>query len=459
MKLLKDISYSLTSNVMNMLASALVVMIVPKVVGVTQYGYWQIFLFYTGYVGLFHFGWADGLFLRRGGERTENLNAQAITGELILFLVFQIIVSVFVITAAMFVSNHYRYITIAVSLAIVVMNLKTWITMLLQATGQFKSAAINVLTQTTIYFILILLLVLLRVRWFETYVAAFLIAQTATSISGIVQLRPLLSKVDYSNVMDSLSEAKQNIHVGSQLMVANFSALLILGVARLGIQKNWSVEIFGQVSLMLSVANLIMLFINAVSVVLFPTIRRSTVNISNLYHRVRTLLMPLLYYVMLLYYPIVLILKIWLPEYKQALPYFSVLMPMMFYQGKFEILSNTFMKSLRLERKLLIINLSSLILSAILTGIFSIVFHLLSGVVISMAIVLAFRSVLSEIIIGRYIEGIKFGQSIFETIVIAIFISMNWNLPIGMSFVFYLLFLGAYSALKFNDVRYALKKI
>lgn len=31
-------------------------LLVPRFLGLEQYSYWQLFIFYTGYVGFFHFG-------------------------------------------------------------------------------------------------------------------------------------------------------------------------------------------------------------------------------------------------------------------------------------------------------------------------------------------------------------------------------------------------------------------
>ena len=39
----------------SLLASVAMSLIVPKVLGVTTYGYWQLFVFYTSYSGLFRF--------------------------------------------------------------------------------------------------------------------------------------------------------------------------------------------------------------------------------------------------------------------------------------------------------------------------------------------------------------------------------------------------------------------
>ena len=38
-----------------------------------MYSFWQLFIFYTTYVNIFHFGISDGLYLRLGGKSISRL--------------------------------------------------------------------------------------------------------------------------------------------------------------------------------------------------------------------------------------------------------------------------------------------------------------------------------------------------------------------------------------------------
>ena len=54
------------------LLSILTSLLVPKVLGVQEFGYWQLFLFYSSYTGFFSLGISDGMYLIEGGKsRTE----------------------------------------------------------------------------------------------------------------------------------------------------------------------------------------------------------------------------------------------------------------------------------------------------------------------------------------------------------------------------------------------------
>lgn len=73
-KFIRDFSYTITSNFVSIMVSTLVILIIPKLIGIKEYGYWQLYLFYSSYVGFLHFGWLDGIYLRYGGKEYRDLD-------------------------------------------------------------------------------------------------------------------------------------------------------------------------------------------------------------------------------------------------------------------------------------------------------------------------------------------------------------------------------------------------
>ena len=85
----KKVLYAVGANLLSLLVSVLTTLIVPKFFGdaVEQYGYLKIYLFYVGYIGFFHLGWCDGIFLRDGGKQWSELDKPLYAGQFInLFL-------------------------------------------------------------------------------------------------------------------------------------------------------------------------------------------------------------------------------------------------------------------------------------------------------------------------------------------------------------------------------------
>ena len=69
-------------------------LVIPKLLGKEQYSYWQLFLFYSSYVGFLAFGFNDGLYLKHGGENYDDLNHKFIGSQIKLNIVMQTVIAV-----------------------------------------------------------------------------------------------------------------------------------------------------------------------------------------------------------------------------------------------------------------------------------------------------------------------------------------------------------------------------
>ena len=63
-----NLIYALIAQTISLLLSLIISFIVPKFLGVEEFGYWQLFVFYSSYVNIAQLGISDGLYLRLGGE-------------------------------------------------------------------------------------------------------------------------------------------------------------------------------------------------------------------------------------------------------------------------------------------------------------------------------------------------------------------------------------------------------
>lgn len=152
--------------------------------------------------------------------------------------------------------------------------------------------------------------------------------------------------------------------------------------------------------------------------------------------------MPFLYILLFIYYPVALLINLWLPQYHSILIFMAILFPLGLYQGKFEVLSNTFYKVWRMESLLLLINIISLIISMVFTLIFTLLFKNLNLLILSIIFTLAIRSFLSDIILYDK-KSINIFSSFFkETVMVFIFILTNnflqWYVALGINFCFFI---------------------
>lgn len=459
--LIKNFSYTLSSNLITFLISTLVVLIVPKLIGVESYGYWQLYIFYSSYVGFMHFGWNDGIYLRYGGLEYKNLNRGLFFSQFWMLFFFQLLLGILIFVFSMiFIADVDRqFILLMTALCMLIVNVRYMLVYILQGTNRIKEYAQITMMEKIFYCILTLLFLVLGIREFRLLVIADLLGKLAALIYAAYFCKDIVfNKINifYFN----LKEAIKNISVGIKLMFANIASMFIIGVVRFGIERGWDIATFGKVSLTLSISNLMMTFINAVGIIMFPVLRRTNEDtLGEIYSTMRTFLMAPLLFLLIAYYPLKLILTTWLPQFTDSLVYLALLFPMCIYEGKMALLINTYLKTLRKEKLMLSINLISVLLSFVLTVIFILVFKSLNLTIFTIIVLLAFRSTVSEYFLSIILNIHVKKDIILEHSMAVIFIVTSWFLSLWIGAIVYILAYAVYLLIKRKDVLFTIKNL
>ncbi len=451
---IKNFSYTLFSNLVSLLISALVVLVVPKLIGVEEYGYWQLYLFYTSYVGFLHFGWNDGVYLRCGGKDYDKIDKKLLFSQYHMLVISQLLIGMSIaLLAVFFVRDPERmFIFQMTALCLVIVNSRYMLLFLLQATNRIKGyAQITILDRVT-YLGLVLVLLAFGVREYKLMIVADLAGKFISLLFAMYSCRDIVFR-RLSDFYFSFRETFLNISVGIKLMFSNIASKFVLGFVKFGIERSWDVATFGKVSLTLSVSNLVMLFINAIGLVMYPVLRRTREEkLSEIYTTMRDLLMVLLLGALVVYYPLKSTLSKWLPDYADSLNYMGMLFPIMVFEGKMSLLINTYLKALRMEKRILVVNVISLAVSALLTLITTVIIKDLDLAIISIVGLLAFRSIIAEVVLSKKLAIPVYKDIILEIIMSIIFISTAWLINTPMVMVFYGLAYLIYLCVKRSDI-------
>ncbi len=449
----KNVSYTAVSNIMGTLISAVSLLIIPKLVSVETYGYFQLYMFYISYVGVSYLGWCDGIYLREGGKYYKNLEKPLYGTQFWLLGLFEVIlyaiILIFAVLFASDVNKHFVYMFVCV--AGVGMCLRWFITFILQATARIKEFAIVTISERIVYIVLVLIMLALGYRNFILLITADIIGKYISLSIGVWYCRDMVfSKPSFSKSI--FGEIKENMSAGIKLMFAGLSSMLIIGVIRFGVQNKWDIATFAKVSLTLTISNMVMTAINAIAVVLYPMLRRTSRELlPKLYGIMRVLLMGVIFGGLMFYYPAQRILSAWLPQYADSIRYAAILLPVCAYESKMAMLISTYFKTLRLENMLMICNMATLAVSAICAVLSIAVFESVTLAIISILIALMFRGILSELVLARHIDVIVKKDIVIEFVMTIAFIICNWYLGfVGMGI--YALCYAAYLMLKKNDI-------
>lgn len=454
MKNNKQLIYSIFANLLSVIVSAFITLFLPKQIDVKQYGYFQLYLFYLTYAGVLQIGWADGIYLRYGGKYYDDLKKNSINLQLKLYSIFQLTfcTGIFVLGAFVASDENKKSIIFLWALSALFANVRTIIQYLMMATGRIKEYAVAVISDRMVYVILVVVLMISGCNDFHLYAIANVIAIFISMIISCAFCKNIVLCTSKINI-EGYKEACKNITTGIQLMLANIAGQLIVGISRQFIEIKWNIEVFGEISLALSISNMFMQFIEAIAIVLFPMLKRMD-NRERIreYEMIRNLLMPILMVLMACYYPAKVLLKYWLPQYIESIHYLAILFPICLFEGKMTLLITTYLKTFRMEKKILLSNVISLGISLIISFASAFIVHNLNLTVLCIVITLAFRSMLAEKMLANSIKIDVWKDSLMEVVMVTIFLCSNWLVDEIGGMMIYFISLIIYLLIKRKDL-------
>ncbi len=419
-KLAKNVFVSLVAQVVSLLVSFVITLILPRYVGEYTYSYWQMYTMYVAYVGVLHFGLLDGLILRYGAYDFEELDQRRIRSQFTILFTITSLCMLAVLAASCAFDSTSRTIFSLVAVGIVTKNLTTYNSDIFQITNQINRYAVVNIAQRAIYGIFVVVLLINRVDVFYLYCLSDLMGDILGFALGVVLNRGKLYFGKMIGLRDAWREAGQNFSAGFVLMLANWSSILLIGSARMITEWRWGELVFGKVSFAFSLSNVFLTFVTAISVVLFPSLKRvDEEKLPAMYEQLRKVMSLLMFALLILFFPGSWLVELWLPNYAVSLEYLAVLLPIVVFSSKVNLLTNNYLKVYRREKTMLVINLisvaSGVVLALLCAYVFNNLYALLGCVVFTMIL----NSVLSELAVGRLI-GRRMGKDFLIEIVMTV---------------------------------------
>lgn len=432
-RFLINIVYTFFANGFSLLITMIVMLILPKFLNVSGYGYWQLYVLYTGYLGLFHLGLCDGIYLKYGGKRYSEINKDIYSQQfkIIILYIFALIGFGIVFFCRIIDETNKRDILILTAFALLFYTPKNYLLLTMQAVGDFKNYSRTTICERITFFICIMFLFILGIKDYRYYIVADILSRIISLIYVLTKFKNIiLISVKVSS--KGIKECILDIRSGYAIVIAGIASNLIVGIVRISIENIWNIEIFSKVSLALSILNIVLSFVNMISLVMFPFLNtittRSLIKIFSCFDEFSVLgLLGILF----LGLPISLFIKFWLPEYIESIDYFCILLPSCLMECKMAVLCNSYFKTLKEQRKLLYINLLMLAISAFSTLICIYVLKSLIMAVYLIAVLLCLREIISEIVLRSLIDirsnQISFYEVFFISLYFILFSIFNIN--------------------------------
>lgn len=441
-RIIKNIFYTFGAQGISMILSILMSLFLPKILGVKEYSYWQLFIFYISYAGFFHLGLNDGMYLKQGGIEYECLDYNLLNTNLFLITIFQIIVTIIgcITLSVSGLSDKNRiFVMICSMVYMIIYNYSGYLSYILQIANNIKEYSISVVIEKIVFLVFMIIGIVTGKAIFSLYIILNILAKLFSLIYSAFECKEIVcARLTFTRSV--FEDFIDNIRVGINITISSVAGMLVLGIGRNLIDARWGVETFGKFSLAISLSNFMLQFISQVSLVLFPVLKRADENkIVAYYETIKNMLSFFLLGILLGYMPIYYFLQSWLPKYEDSLRYMVVLLPVCIFDGKMSLLCNTYLKVLRKEKQLLLFNIIALFVSSGLCMFSAYILRNVFAVAISMVIAVAIRSIIAEVYLNIQFKKNIIPNSVVECFMCFLFVLSTWFLGAFYGFIIYII--------------------
>lgn len=339
------------SNIINLLAGVLVGFLIPKIMGVTDYGYYKIFTLYASYVGVFGLGIIDGIYLKYGGISYGNLNKDDFRAYSKLIISIQACVSVIIIACAIILlKSEYKFIFCAVAIYLLFNNTIGYFQIISQITSRFKELSMrnNIQSLLTICSVIALWILCKYTHItvnYQLYVIVYLFVFVILTGWYCKTYCEILIGNKESHV--SKSTILYLMKLGIPLLFANLCSSIILSLDRQFVSILYSTNTYAVYSFAYNLLALVTTATAAISVVIYPILKQTDENVLiNQYCNLNSIILSLVFCCLLIYYPLCWFVKLMLPQYSGSLQIFRIIFPGLALSSSITIVMHNYYKTL-----------------------------------------------------------------------------------------------------------------
>ena len=367
---IKSLAFVLFSNGITLLAGILSGFLVPKMMSLTDYGYYKIFNLYCNYLPLFHFGLTTGIYLKYGDKNYDELNKSYFRYFFRILFFSQLFISLCLGIVGLFlIPSDYSFIIFALSFVLLSGNITNYFQTISQFTERYKEYSLRNLlysflngSSIVVFFVL---------YSFNTYILDYRVyLLVIVAINFIMTIWYLFTYKDISfGKIYEKPDKKELFDLFKSGFILIFSGLiaqLILTIDRQFVSILFSTEEYAAYAFSYSLMSLITTFIGAISTVIYPSLKRLNKDkISQTYYESMMTIFVVTSIFINLYFVIVLIVNFYLPKYLQSLGFLYIIIPTVLFSSAINVVTHNFYKVLEKEKTFFFISLAVLALSIV----------------------------------------------------------------------------------------------
>ena len=407
-KIFKNIIIVAISNIIKLFSGVLIGFIIPKIMGENNYGYYKTYTLYLDYVGLFSLGFVDGIYLLYAGKKYDSFIRISFRTYSKFYFLFQFFITLIIgCVSLFFIHNYYGFIFLFVAFTLLGNNISGYFQQISQVTGRFKELSFRNLIQAILQALSVIICFLL---WYTNVISELHFKVYVIISTILINLLAIWYILTYRDIVfgqsNKISDEKDMIikffRVGFPLMIANIITSLILTIDKqfvsiLTANGVYTMSDFGVYSFAYTMLNIITTIISAISIVLYPTIKLYSIEkLQSSYSKLIAIISIITSMCLLSYQPLCFIVTKWLPDYKNSLPIFKIILPGVVISSCVTMIMFNYYKAIGKHLMFFLLSIMALILSLIGDFIAYLVDGNMSSISIASIIVMCIWYIISE---------------------------------------------------------------
>lgn len=456
---LKNIIGAVGANVVRLLISVLLTLLLPKLMGPEEYSYWQLYLFYGTYLAYSSLGWCEGITLKYGGYRYEDLDKPLIIGQIWMLFGYELLFfgGLWLLTSLLEIQRIKHILLILACASAVFDIIRYMVQSVLHTVNRIQDYVRIVLLERLLFVAAAMVVLLLGFDSALALIFSEIVARLGSMLYSFWVIRDMVATPPAGR-KETLLEAKSEISIGCKLLWALLASQLVIGIIRFAIEQKWGVLQFGQISLTISLSNMIVTCVSAIGVVIFPMIKRMREDqMERIYTPTRILMSVGIWGVLLFFVPFKWILSCWLPQYAGALEYLALLFPLCLYESRTAMLTTTYLKAYREEKNILKVNVAAVVLSLLAAAVTVFMLESLTLAVLSISLLCMVKAYMTEYYVCRHFPFPLWRELLLESGMTALFMVSGWYCGYLTALALYGLGYGLYLLLEKRPIREGLQ--
>jgi O-antigen/teichoic acid export membrane protein len=456
----KSIFRVFTSNLFKFLSSLIIIFILPNFLGIENYGYYRLFLLYLSYLGIFHFGFIDGIYLKYGGKDLESLDQKKFRTYFYFFFILQILVLFLLfIYGILFLSGHRFLIFIFVIFNLIPINITTYFQFISQITFRFNEYSLRIYLFSILNLIAVILILLLNLTNYLFIVIFSTVINYYLFSLYLITYRLFIfgDKIKISLLFNDIYNL---FRIGFPLLLSNIVSIILLTLDKIFVELYFEISSFSIYSFAFSILTLINLILSSISTVLYPIFKSFDKKVlSSIYSSLSLIINFLVFFGLFIYFPVYFLLPIFLPGYIDSLPIIRIALPGLVFTSSINTLTHNFYKVFNRNKEFLFIGIIA-IFSLLLFIIFSYKFQpKIEYIAYSSLIGFGIWYILTHEYLKRKYNISYYKNFFYSLLFIFAFLILTSTNSIFLSGSVYLIICISFSVIEFKNIRNAITYI